>query len=110
MKPIHKQGEVNELDSYRPNALLSTNAQVFEKPYEEKTMFYVKKYKLVNTNKFQFRMKHKTVATIASVIQEIKSYLDEQILSCCVFFDLKKRFDTVNHAIFFHRSEKSGFR
>ena len=73
--------------------LLPPIAKVFERLLYE-MMSYIRKFKLINAKQFGFRQKHKTVDAIASVIEEIRSCLDGKTPSRCVFFDLKKAFET----------------
>ena len=108
--PIYKEGASNEFGNNRPISLLPPIAKVFERLLYEKMMNYIRKYNLINAKQFGFRQKHKTVDAIASVIEEIRSCLDGKTPSCCVFFDLKKAFDTINHSILLNKLDNYGFR
>ena len=107
--PIYEEGASNEFENYRPISLLPPIAEVFERLLYE-MMNYIRKYNLINAKQFGFRQKHKTVDAIASVIEEIRSCLDGKTPSCCVFFDLKKAFDTINHSISLNKLDNYGFR
>ena len=48
---------------------------------------------------FGFREKYLTNHALASLIEIIKKYLDENNFVCGVFIDLKKAFDTDDHQI-----------
>ena len=65
---------------------------------------------MINVKQFGFRQKHKTVDTIASVIEELVSCLDGKTPSCCVFFDFKKAFVTKNHTKLLNKINNYGFR
>ena len=58
-------------------SLLPPIAKVFERLLYEKMMNYIRKYNLINAKQFGFRQKHKTVDAIASVIEEIRSCLEQ---------------------------------
>ena len=108
--PIYKEGASIEFENYCPISLLPKIAKVFERLLYEKMMNYIRKYNLINAKQFGFRQKHKTVDAIASVIKEIRTCLDGKTPSCCVFFDLKKAFDTINHSILLNKLDNYGFR
>ena len=58
----------------------------------------------------QFRSKHSTAHALINITEKIKSALDQNKVSCGIFIDLQKAFDTVNHEILLHKLNYYGFR
>ena len=59
---------------------------------------------------FGFRKKFSTNHALLSIIEEIRSKLDNKHFSCGVFVDLEKAFDTVNHNILLTKLHHYGIR
>ena len=53
---------------------------------------------------------HSTVHGLATLTEDIKKSIDEGKLTCGVFIDLQKAFDTVDHKILLKKLETYGFR
>ena len=108
--PIYKDGESNLFENYRPISLLPPIAKVIERIIYNRMNEYIEKFDLLSANHFGFRKKHRTVDSIARVIEDIRESLDKKVPSCCVFFDLRKAFDTIDHSILLQKLENYGFR
>ena len=60
---------------------------------------FLDSFDLIYKFQFGFREKHSTTHALLSMVESIRSNLDNKMYSCGVFVDLEKAFDTVNHDI-----------
>ena len=59
---------------------------------------------------FGFRKKHSTEQAILELTDKLKSAIDNKQLTCGLFLDFSKTFDTVNHKILLEKLQKYGMR
>ena len=71
-------------------------------------IYFLYKYKLINTNQFDFCSNHSTEHALISLIETIKKSLDNDEIMCGVSIDLQKVLETVNHEILLEKLNHRG--
>ena len=71
---------------------------------------FLENNKLLYNRQFGFRSKHSTVHGLTTITEDLKRSIDEGKLTCGVFIDLQKAFDTVDLDILLKKLQFYGFR
>ena len=108
--PLYKAGDRNVFSNYRPIPLLSQFSKILEKLFNERLDKFIDKCNVLNNSQYGFRNKMCTTHALINLVEEISSSLDAKKFSIGVFIDLKKAFDTVNHALLIDKLEFYGVR
>ena len=61
-------------------------------------------------NQNGFRKNHSTIHALISLTDDIRNARDNNNITCGIFIDLKKAFDTVDHVILLKKLSYCGFR
>ena len=64
----------------------------------------------MSRQKYGFRNNHSTSLAIADLYENLLHDLDKKLISCAVFLDLRKAFESVNHSILLTQLEHYGVR
>lgn len=108
--PVYKDGDRSNPSSYRPISVLSVINNIYEKILSSNICKFLEKYNLLCQQQHGFRKHHSTASAVLSLTQLINTALHENKLAAVVFVDLKKAFDTVDHAIMLNKLNHYGFR
>ena len=109
--PIYKKkGKKDECPSYRPISLLGNINRIFEKIIYKRLYNFFNKYNILNFNQYGFRKNHSTAMAIYDILESKLSNLDKNKVSCAIYLDLSKAFDTVDKTILLKKLEHFGIR
>ena len=108
--PIFKKGDPSLASNYRPISVLSCINKIFEKILFRRLYNFLEKYNILYEFQFGFRQGHSTEHALVEIIDKIKLAMDNNELTCGLFLDLSKAFDTVNHEILLYKLDHYGIR
>ena len=110
IKPIFKSGERNNFNNYRPISLLPLFSKVLEKLLHSYLSYFLEENKILHGLQFGFRKKHSTYMPIALLYDKITNNLQMNKITCCIYLDLKKAFDTVSFDILLGKIHSMGIQ
>ena len=97
--PVFKKGCRLLVSNYRPISLLSNINKIFEKIMHKRIHSFLEKFNLLYKLQFGFRSKYSTAHALIHMTETIRTALDSGFVTCGIFVDFQKAFDTVNHEI-----------
>ena len=92
--PIFKSGSLSEFGNYRPVAVISPFSKVLERLVYDQLVSYLEKECLLFNFQFGFRKGYSTEYAILETVEKLKSTVDDQKITCGIFLDFSKAFDT----------------
>ena len=95
--PLYKSGPGQDVNNYRPIALLPVWSKVFERVIFNRIYPYLERTNYICENQFGFRKKYSIFDAITKLTLIRKNSMKTQVVS--VFLDLQKAFYTINHEI-----------
>ena len=108
--PIHKARQKDVASNYRPISLISPLSKVFEKLLYIRLEKFFLKNSIISKQQFGFRRGYSTEMAITDLHNKLLKNIDEDYFSCCIFLDLSKAFDTVNHKLLLKKLHMYGIR
>ena len=99
VSPVYKADARNAPDNYRPISILPAISKVIERIVHTQVLEFFTENNLLSKFQSGFRGMHSTCTALLFATDLWLRNIDEGILTGNVFIDLKKAFDTVDHAI-----------
>ena len=109
--PLFKSGDKRDPSNYRPISILPAIAKLFEKLIYKRMLKFITKHCIFSKSQIGFRNKRSCLQAIFfSVVEDIRTCFDERSTGAACLVDLKKAFDTIDHAIFLQKLDRYVFR
>ena len=108
--PAFKSGTLSDPSNYRPIATLSPFSKALERFIYDQLIKYLDKHDVLFKYQFGFRKNHSTEQAIMEITDNLKASIDSNYISCGLFLDFSKAFDTVNHQMLLDNLCKYGVR
>lgn len=108
--PIHKGGNRDCAENYRPISILPAISKILEKLINKRLTAYLEKYNILAPTQFGFRSGRSTEHAVSELTNYIVDKLDNKTKVIGVFLDLAKAFDTVSVPILVRKLELIGIR
>ena len=106
--PIFKNRPKEKCCNYRPISLLSPFLKIFEKCIYEQLYSYLIKHNILAPNQFGFKQNCSTSQAMRKLYDELVQNIDQKQVTYCIFLDLSKAFDTVDHKILIQKLDHYG--
>ena len=108
--PLHKKGNKNILDNFRPISLLPQFSKNYEKLFKKRLLCFINKYNILNDNQFGFRQNYSTEDALHHLSETVCAELENTNNCAVLSIDLKKAFDTLDHNILINKLDNIGIR
>ena len=108
--PLHKGGDKDDCNNYRPISLLPAIGKLFEKLISHRLSEHLDSHNILSHHQFGFRKNYSTELAVNDIHEKLLNNLDKGLNSCTVFLDLAKAFDSVDHTILLRKLYKYGVR
>lgn len=108
--PIHKAGNRDCVNNYRPISILSSLSKVIERLINKRLVKFLEDNKLISHAQYGFRSKMSTSDAVHELTNHIVNDIDNKKKTIAIFLDLAKAFDTVSVQILIEKLELMGIR
>ena len=108
--PIHKDGSKEDMNNYRPIALISSLGKLLEMCINEQLSDYLLHHEILSPCQFGFRKKHSVEHPLLLFCNNVLEAINKNHYILNVFVDLRKAFDSVNHSKLLDKLFKYGIQ
>ena len=108
--PNTKTSSPKSMNNFCSISLLLIFSKIFEKIIAERMMSFTNKNGILTSSQFGFRTGSLTELVVTSIYDELPQHFDDNKLTCFIFLDLRKAFDSIDHSIRLKKRNHYGLR
>lgn len=108
--PIHKSGDRDSVNNYRPISVLNTLSKVLEKAINNRLISFLEANEIISPSQYGFRKGKSTEDAVINLTSTVSKTLDCKQKCMGIFLDLSKAFDTVSVPLLLNKLERIGVR
>jgi hypothetical protein len=108
--PIHKKGSRTSVENYRPISLTSQVVKVFERLIHNTIFEFLTRNECLSRKQHGFRKAFSCTSNLLETLDYWTEACEEGAPCDAVFLDVKKAFDTVDHAVLLRKVDTLGIR
>ena len=108
--PIFKNGHRDDMYNYRPISVLPCFSKILDKIIANRLLSFLLKYNILYDHQFGFIPGKNTTHAILSLVDYLINSFEDNKLTCGIFLDISKAFDTIDHNILLSKLYKYGIR
>ena len=108
--PIHKKGDANICDNYRPISLTSLLSKIFTTILNKRLIIFGNKFNIIPEEQAGFREGYSTIDHIYTLYAMIQKQFSNNRKLYVAFIDYRKCFDSINRNALFHILESNGIK
>lgn len=109
VKPLFKNGDKQEMNNYRPVAISPIDSKIFESVLLSRIEDHLTRNEIICKYQFGYTKKSNCETAVLHVMNQIYSNLENKLITCAVFIDLSKAFDSLHHPLLINKLEKLKF-
>ena len=108
--PLYKGKEQDIIINYHPISLLMTICKLLEKIVYSRLYDFLEKKSILYDSQYGFRSKRSCEQAVSELLGRILQARNNNQHRACVFLDLSKAFDTLNHEVLLSKLSRYGIR